>query len=51
MITSQLPVSKWSEYINEPTLAGAILDRLTANGHRIELKRESMRRKKMKTGN
>jgi DNA replication protein DnaC len=49
MITSQLPVSKWHEYINDPTLADAILDRLTANAHRIELKGESMRRKKMKT--
>ena len=45
IITSQLPVSKWHEYINEPTLADAILDRLTAKAHRIELKGESMRRK------
>lgn len=51
MITSQLPVSKWHEYINDPTLADAILDRLTANAHRIELKGESMRRKKMKPDN
>jgi DNA replication protein DnaC len=51
MITSQLPVSKWHEYINDPTLADAILDRLTANAHRIELKGESMRRKKMITEN
>ena len=51
MITSQLPVSKWHEYINDPTLADAILDRLTANAHRIELKGESMRRKKMKSEN
>ncbi len=46
IITSQLPVSKWYEYINEPTLADAIMDRLTAQVHRIELKGES-RRKKM----
>jgi DNA replication protein DnaC len=51
MITSQLPVSKWHEYINDPTLADAILDRLTANAHRIELKGESMRRKKMNSEN
>lgn len=51
MITSQLPVSKWHEYINDPTLADAILDRLTANAHRIELKGESMRRKKTKSEN
>lgn len=45
IITSQIPVSKWHEYINDPTLADAILDRLTANAHRIELKGESQRRK------
>jgi DNA replication protein DnaC len=46
IITSQLPVSKWHEYINEPTLADAICDRLTANAHKIELKGESLRKKK-----
>lgn len=46
IITSQLPVSKWQEYINEPTLADAICDRLTANAHKIELKGESLRKKK-----
>jgi DNA replication protein DnaC len=46
IFTSQLPISKWHEYINEPTLADAILDRLTAKAHRIELKGESLRRKK-----
>jgi DNA replication protein DnaC len=49
IITSQLPIAKWYEYINDPTLADAILDRLTANAHRIELKGESLRRKKVKT--
>lgn len=48
IITSQLPVSKWYDYINEPTLADAIMDRLTANAHRIELKGESMRQKNRK---
>lgn len=46
IITSQLPVAKWYEYINEPTLADAICDRLTANAHKIELKGESLRKKK-----
>lgn len=46
IITSQLPVGKWYEYINEPTLADAICDRLTANAHKIELKGESLRKKK-----
>lgn len=49
IVTSQLPVAKWYEYIDDPTLADAILDRLTANAHRIELKGESMRRKKAKS--
>lgn len=46
IVTSQLPVNKWYEYINEPTLADAICDRLTSNAHRIELKGESLRKKK-----
>ena len=45
IITSQLPVSKWHEYIGDPTLADAILDRITHKAHRMELKGESMRRK------
>lgn len=49
IVTSQLPVAMWHEYINDPTLADAILDRLTANASRIELKGESLRRKKVKT--
>lgn len=49
IVTSQLPVSKWYDYINEPTIADAIMDRLTAGGvHRIELKGESLRRKNQK---
>lgn len=46
IIASQLPVNAWYDYLNEPTLADAIMDRLTANTHRIELKGESLRRKK-----
>ena len=49
IITSQLPVSTWYDYINEPTIADAILDRLTAKAHRIELKGESLRRRKQQT--
>jgi DNA replication protein DnaC len=45
IITSQLPVNKWYEYIKEPTLADAICDRLTANAHKIELKGESLRKR------
>jgi len=45
IVTSQLPVGKWHEFIQEPTLADAIMDRLTAKAHRIELKGQSRRRK------
>ncbi|WP_419831894.1 IS21-like element helper ATPase IstB [Endozoicomonas atrinae] len=38
IVTSQLPVSKWHDSIGDATLADAILDRLTHNAHRIELK-------------
>ena len=48
IVTSQLPVAKWYDYINEPTLADAIMDRLCANAHRIELKGDSLRRKNQK---
>ena len=46
IIASQLPIGKWHEYLNEPTIADAIMDRLSAHAHRIELKGESLRRKK-----
>lgn len=49
IITSQLPVAKWYEYINDATLADAIMDRMTANAIRIDLKGESLRRKKSTT--
>lgn len=45
IITSQLPVAAWYEYINEPTIADAIMDRMTANAHRVELQGDSLRRK------
>ncbi len=46
VLTSQLPVAKFYEYLADKTLADAILDRLTANACRIELKGDSRRRKK-----
>lgn len=45
IITSQLPVSKWHIYLEEPSIADALLDRLTARCHRLELKGESRRKK------
>jgi DNA replication protein DnaC len=46
IVTSQLPVANWYEYLDEPTLADAIMDRMTAKSNRIELKGESRRKKK-----
>ena len=45
VITSQLPVEKWHLYLNDPTLADAILDRLVHNAYRLNLKGDSMRAK------
>jgi len=44
LVTSQLPTKHWHEYIGEPTLADAILDRLLENARRLELKGNSMRK-------
>jgi DNA replication protein DnaC len=46
IITSQIPVSKWHEIIGEQTIADAILDRIVHDAHRIEMKGESLRKKK-----
>ena len=48
ILTSQLPVAKWHEQIGDPTLADSILDRLVHNAHRIEMRGESMRKKRDK---
>jgi DNA replication protein DnaC len=46
LVTSQLPVDQWHAYLNDPTLADAILDRLVHNAYRLTLKGESMRKQK-----
>ena len=46
VLTSQLPVARWHEQIGDPTSADGILDRLVHNAHRIEMKGDSMRKKK-----
>lgn len=46
IITSQLPVNTWHQYINENTIADAILDRLIHKAIRIDLKGESLRKLK-----
>lgn len=44
IICSQLPPAKWYEYLDEPTLADAILDRIIPRAHRVELKGKSRRK-------
>ena len=44
IITSQFPVSEWYSYLNNNTIADAILDRIVYSSHRIELEGESMRK-------
>ena len=46
IITSQVPVNKWYEVIGEKTIADAILDRIIHESHRLELKGESLRKKR-----
>ena len=38
LITSQLPIKAWHTYLNDRTLADAILDRVVHSSHKIELK-------------
>jgi DNA replication protein DnaC len=47
ILTSQVPVSLWHEIIGEQTIADAILDRLVHDAHRIDMKGESLRRKRL----
>jgi DNA replication protein DnaC len=44
LITSQLPVTAWHAWLDEPTLADAILDRIVHGSHKMTLKGESMRK-------
>jgi DNA replication protein DnaC len=46
IMTSQLPIENWHEYIGDPTLADAILDRLVHSAHKIHLEGESIRKRK-----
>jgi len=50
ILTSQMPVAHWHEQIGDPTIADSILDRVIHNAYRLELKGESMRKKKRKPG-
>lgn len=51
VVTSQLPVAKWHEWIGDPTLADAILDRLVHNAYKVQLKGGSRRKDRGKENN
>jgi hypothetical protein len=44
--TSQLPPTKRHEYLGDPTVADAILDRVLHNAHRLVLKGPTRRKEK-----
>ena len=44
IMTSQLPPAKWHDYLGDPTVADAILDRILHRSHRIALKGPSRRK-------
>lgn len=44
VITSQLPITEWHDYLGDPTIADAIMDRVVHSAHRINLQGESMRK-------
>jgi len=50
IITSQLPIKNWHEYIDDPSIADALLDRVVHNAYKLDLKGPSRRKdKKTKT--
>ena len=49
LLTSQYPLDTWHQLVEDPTVGDAILDRLLHNAYRIELKGDSMRKRKAKT--
>ena len=51
ILASQLPVKSWYDYIGEPTLADAILDRIVHRSHKLELQGASMRKRMGLSGN
>ena len=54
VVTSQLPIDKWHDVVGDPTLADAILDRLVHNAYKLDLRGDSMRKRRRpstRTGN
>jgi DNA replication protein DnaC len=49
LITSQIPVDRWHDVIGDPTLGDAVLDRIVHRAHRLELKGDSLRKRRAST--
>jgi len=45
IITSQLPVEDWHDYLSNGTVADAVLDRLVHNAYRLNLEGDTMRKR------
>ena len=46
VVTSQLPLAKWHDWLGDPTVADAVLDRLVHNAYKLELRGNSRRKEK-----
>lgn len=44
IFTSQMPVKEWHEFIGDPTIADAVMDRILHVSHKFDLKGGSMRK-------
>ncbi|HTE47064.1 MAG TPA: ATP-binding protein, partial [Gemmatimonadaceae bacterium] len=51
IVTSQLPIAKWHEWVGDPTVADAVLDRLVHNAYKLELRGSSRRKDKTNQAN
>jgi DNA replication protein DnaC len=49
VVTSQLPIESWHDYIAHPTIADAVLDRLVHNAHKLKMKGPSRRKETAQT--
>jgi DNA replication protein DnaC len=49
IVTSQIPTTKWHEYLGDPTIADAIADRLLHSAYRLTLEGSSRRRGRRRT--
>ena len=46
LVVAQMPMERWHDWVGDPALADAILDRLVHNAYRFTLKGESQRKKR-----